>query len=63
MNFGIAICLSALIAVMVAIQYSLHQLAESVELSSFLLICLAIFATTVALAFAWDWHEARSRRR
>jgi len=56
------ICSSVLAAVVAAAQYGLRQLANSVDLSSFMLFCIAAVAIEVALAFAWD-HVERIRRR
>jgi hypothetical protein len=56
------ICSLVLAAFAAAVQYGLRALADSVDFSSFAAICCTLMALTVAAAFAWDRHEARSRR-
>jgi hypothetical protein len=56
------ICSSVLAAFLWFVKSGLYQLADTVEFSSFALICCTLMALTVAAAFGWDWHEARSRR-
>jgi hypothetical protein len=53
------ICSLVLTAVVVAVQYCLRQLANGVDVSTFLAICGGLTALMVCAAFAWDWHEAR----
>jgi hypothetical protein len=48
------ICCLILTAVVVAVQYGLRHLAQSVELTTFLEFCIAIVAAQVAIAFAWS---------
>jgi hypothetical protein len=53
------ICTLVLTAVVVAVQYCFRQLANGVDVLSFLAICAGLTALMVCAAFAWDWHEAR----
>jgi hypothetical protein len=48
------ICCLILTAVVLVVQYGLHQLAHSVELATFLEFCIAAVAVQVAIAFAWS---------
>jgi hypothetical protein len=59
MDVKAIVCLLVLGTFLFGAQYGLHQLADSVELSSFLEIGAAIVALEVALAFGWDWLERR----
>jgi hypothetical protein len=52
------ICSLILFVFVTALQRGLFHLADSVELSSFAMICGTIMGCTVAAAFAWDWWEA-----
>jgi hypothetical protein len=56
------ICGLILAAIVAAVQWGLRQLTDSVDVLSFLAICGGLTALMIAAAFAWDWHEARSRR-
>ena len=55
----IIICSLILFAFMTALQRGLFHLADSVEFSSFAMICGTIMGLTVAAAFGWDWLEQR----
>jgi hypothetical protein len=44
---------------MLGLQQALFHLADSVEFSSFAMICGAIMGLTIAAAFGWDWLERR----
>jgi hypothetical protein len=55
------ICSTVLAAFMLGLQQALYHLADTVEFSSFALICGALMALAVAAAFGWDWHEGRPR--
>jgi hypothetical protein len=53
------ICSLILFVFMTALQRGLFHLADSVEFSSFAMICCTLMGLTIAAAFAWDWWEAR----
>jgi hypothetical protein len=53
------VCGIILFVFMLGLQQALFHLADSVEFSSFMAICVGICSLTVAAAFGWDWLERR----
>jgi len=50
----IIVCLLFLTMIVVAVHYGLRQLADSVDLATFLAICGAAVLVEIGIAFTWD---------
>ena len=50
----IIICLLFLTMIVVAVHYGLRQLADSVDVATFLAICGAAVLVEIGIAFTWD---------
>ena len=50
----IIVCLLFLTMIVVAIHYGLRQLADSVDLATFLAICGAAALVEIGIGFTWD---------
>jgi hypothetical protein len=52
----IIVCLLLLTMIVVAVLYGLRQLADSVDLATFLAIWGAAALVQIGIAFTWDWR-------
>jgi hypothetical protein len=59
MNVGLVVCLAVLIGFLELVRYGLYALLDAYGFSTFMVICVGLTLTNIALAFLWDWHEAR----
>jgi hypothetical protein len=50
----IIVCLLLLTTIVVAVHYGLRQLADSVDLATFLAICGAAVLVEIGIGFTWD---------
>jgi hypothetical protein len=57
------ICSAALLGVIWLVRAGLHAALDAYGFWPYMAICVGVMLLTVAAAFGWDWHEARSRRR
>jgi hypothetical protein len=59
MNVGLAICLLFLIGFVELVKYGLYAILDGFGFATFMVICVGLTLTNIALAFLWDWHQAR----
>ena len=53
------VCVGALLGVVLVVRSGLYAALDAYGFWPFMAICAAACVTTVSLAFAWDWYEAR----
>jgi len=62
MDVKITVCLICLIAIVAAVRYGLNAALAAYGFWPYMMLCGGLTTFIVIAAFAWDWHEARSRR-
>ncbi len=51
-----------LIAIVAAVRYGLYSALDAFGFWPYMVLCGGLTTFIIAAAFAWDWHETRSRR-